>query len=37
MNEQEILTRIEGKVGYITLNRPKRLNSFTMQMAKAFI
>jgi enoyl-CoA hydratase/carnithine racemase len=37
MNEQESLTRIERKVGFITLNRPKRLNSFTMRMAKAFI
>jgi enoyl-CoA hydratase len=37
MNEQEILSRIEGKVGFIVLNRPKRLNSFTMQMARRFI
>jgi enoyl-CoA hydratase len=32
---QEILTRIDGRVGFVTLNRPKAINSLTQGMVTA--
>lgn len=35
MSEAEVLTRIEGRVGRITLNRPKALHALTTDMCQA--
>ncbi|AQA03958.1 3-hydroxyisobutyryl-CoA hydrolase [Mycobacterium sp. MS1601] len=35
LNSDEILTRTEGSVGYVTLNRPKALNSLNQTMIDA--
>ena len=32
---EEILTRIDGRVGFVTLNRPKAINSLTQDMVTA--
>ena len=34
MSEQPILTRKENRIGFITLNRPEQLNTFTPEFAK---
>ena len=34
MSEPEVLTRIEGRVGRITLNRPKALHALTVEMCR---
>ena len=33
--EEEVLIRIEGTAGRITLNRPKALNALTLGMVRA--
>ncbi len=35
--EDEVLCRIEGRVGRITLNRPQALHALTTKMCRAMI
>ena len=35
--EQLVLSNVESGVGYITLNRPERLNTFNLSLAEQFL
>ena len=37
MSEAEVITRIEGSVGRITLNRPKAIHALNRSMCDAMI